>query len=113
MATILVLLFGLPSSNQIKELLDNCKNTWTSVNGKKGRKFTGKNGRSIFLPAAGYRWYGSLYYAGSYGYYWSSTQNPSYSYYAYRLFFLWCKARCDDSYRSHRYGGYTVRPVSK
>ena len=100
----------MPSLDQSKELLDNCKNTWTSVNGKKGRKFTGKNGRSIFLPAAGYRWGDGLGSAGSYGYYWSSTQLPSDSYFAYSLSFDSDGAYWSGYYRNY---GHPVRPVSK
>ena len=34
---------------------------WTTENGVIGRRFTGPNGASIFLPAAGYSWRGRLY----------------------------------------------------
>jgi len=67
----------MPSLTQIRELLDNCTSTWTTQNGVAGRKFTGPNGGTIFLPAAGERWDGGLDYAGSYGRYWSSTLSES------------------------------------
>ena len=81
------------------------------MNGVSGGQFTGSNGGSIFLPAAGYRWNDLLYYAGSYGTYWSSTQYPSRSYVAYDLYFdsgyaYW-------SYIYYRFNGHTVRPVSR
>ena len=101
----------MPSFDQIKELLNNCTYTWTSINGVKGGKFTGKNGGVIFLPAAGRRWDGGLYSAGSYGYYWSSTQRPSYSYYAYDLYFYSGYAYWYHYY--YRHYGYAVRPVSR
>ena len=45
----------LPTKAECQELLDNCKSEWTTVSGVRGRRFTSKkNGRSIFLPAAGY-----------------------------------------------------------
>lgn len=47
-------------------------------NGVNGRKITGKNGNSIFLSAAGYRWDDKLYSAGSVGCYWSSSLDPNY-----------------------------------
>ena len=100
----------MPTLDDIKELLDNCTYEWTTLNGVYGRKFTSNiNGNSIFLPAAGYRWYGDLYYAGEYGIYWSSAQYPDYSYYAYYLYFgsgyaYWL------SYL-YRYYGRSVRPV--
>ena len=67
----------MPNFYQNKELLENCNNEWTTVNGVNGRKFTSKtNGGSIFLPAAGYRDHSGLRGAGSYGSYWSSNRDP-------------------------------------
>ena len=67
----------MPTLTQIQELLNNCTSVWTSQNGVNGRKFTGPNGGTIFLPAAGYRLYDELRSLGSWGYYWSSTLNGS------------------------------------
>lgn len=39
----------------------------------KGRYFIGPNGNAIFMPAAGSRIGTMVYSAGTYGYYWSST----------------------------------------
>lgn len=74
-------------------------------------KFTSNiNGRSIFLPTAGKRWEDSLNYAGSGGYYWSSTSAPSPSSRAdYMLF----NSSGNSYYYNNRCDGYTVRPVSK
>ena len=102
----------MPSLDQILELLNKCTYTWTSKNGVKGGQFTGPSGGTIFLPAAGYRWYGNLDGAGSYGYYWSSAQSPSRSYRAYDLDFSSGRADCNDYY-GDRYYGHTVRPVSR
>ena len=82
----------MPTKEQWKELLENTTDEWTMQNGVKGRLFTSKkNGKSLFLPAAGYRWGSGLHGDGSDGGYWSSslyTGNPSrawgfrfYSYY--------------------------------
>ena len=63
-----------PTEEQIQELLGYCSYEWTTLNGVNGRKFTGPNGGTIFLPAAG--WLssdGEFYVVGSYGNYWSST----------------------------------------
>ena len=49
-----------------------------TINGVNGLCFTGPNGNSLFLPAAGRRRDGSLYDAGSYGYYWSSSLYTDY-----------------------------------
>ena len=63
----------MPSLEQIKELVNNCTWQWTQRNGVNGQLGTGPNGNTIFLPAAGDRWFGSLYSAGNRGYYWSRT----------------------------------------
>ena len=63
----------LPTYEEINELRDNCSYEWTQQNNVIGAKFTGPNGNSIFLPAAG-RWRnGSLIYVGEYGDYLSSS----------------------------------------
>ena len=63
----------MPSLEQMLELLNKC--TWQSTqrNGVNGQLVTGPNGNTLFLPAAGYRWDGSHYNAGSSGDYWSRT----------------------------------------
>ena len=64
----------MPTKSQWDELLSNTTNQWTTKNGVAGRLFTSKkNGQSVFLPAAGGRWDGELYYAGSNGHYWSRS----------------------------------------
>ena len=72
--------------------------------------FSGKNGGSIFLPTVGSRNGSDLYGAGSNGYYWSSTQYPSVTRYAYYLNFY-----SDGTFSDYglRNGGFTVRPVSR
>ena len=101
----------MPSKEQQDELRNNCTYEWTTVNGVKGGKFTSKaNGGSMFLPAAGDRSYSDLNYAGSRGDYWSSTQGPSYTGYAYYLYFYSSGTRTDSDYR---YDGRSVRPVSR
>lgn len=62
-----------PSSNQINELLYFCIYDWTSLNGVNGGKFTGPNGGTIFIPAAGNRQNGVILNQGLGGKYWSST----------------------------------------
>ena len=66
----------MPTKAELDSLIANCDVVWTTVNGVKGRKFTGKGdyaSNSVFLPAAGYCYYGSSYESGDGGYYWSST----------------------------------------
>ena len=101
----------MPTGDQQDELRNNCTYKWTTVNGVKGGRFTSKkNGKSIFLPAAGDRLSSDLYTAGSVGYYWSSTQYPSYMYSAYGLYF---GSGDTDWYDSGRCYGLSVRPVSR
>ena len=100
----------MPTKEQQDELLDNCTSTWTTQNGVSGRLFTGTNGGSIFLPAAGRRHDSGLDNAGSRGFYWSSAQYPSYTYYAYRLHF---GSGITNTYYYSRNFGFTVRPVSR
>ncbi|MBQ2300161.1 MAG: Ig-like domain-containing protein, partial [Bacteroidaceae bacterium] len=66
----------MPSDEQFEELINSSytTRTWTTMNGKYGRKITSKrNGNSIFLPAAGCRYGTSLGNAGIYGGYWSRS----------------------------------------
>lgn len=100
----------MPSLAQIKELLYNTSSVWTRQNGVKGRKFTGSNGGTIFLPAVGCRWRGGgLSYEGQWCYYWSSTLYESSPGLAYSLESGY--AGWTDYYRGHRSAGYSVRPV--
>ena len=101
----------MPTKDDIQELLDNCTREWTTLNGVNGRKFISKiNGNSIFLPAAGVRWGGGLRDAGGDGYYWSSTQDPDYSYIACRLYFYSRGAYWESDSRDN---GQSVRPVAR
>ena len=106
----------MPSYEQQKELRNNCTYyTWTTMNGIKGGQITGPSGGTIFLPAAGYLYYGELHANGSRyytGYYWSSTQHPLYSYNAYA--FEFGSYYTDfNGFGSNRCQGFTVRPVSR
>ena len=48
--------FSIPTSAEFNMLVDSCTWTWQgSFNGKPGYKITGKNGNTLFMPAAGYR----------------------------------------------------------
>lgn len=100
-----------PSIAQWKELLNNTTNQWTTRNGVQGRLFTSKKkGQTLFLPAAGYRYYGNPGGSGSSGYYWSSSFYTGHPDNACYLDFgsVSCHMYDDD-----RYYGFTVRPVRK
>ena len=100
----------MPTRTEQQELLNNCTWTWCIKNGKNGYKVTGPNGNSIFLPAAGYRNGSSLYYAGSYGGYWSSTPREDSSDDAWNLYFT---SSVQYMNYGHRYYGRSVRPVTE
>ena len=104
----------MPTDVELIELSEQCTWTWTTQNGVYGYKVTSKKSgytnKSIFLPAAGYRYDSSLNYAGSYGYYWSSSLNTGSPYNACGLYFS-----SDDVSRDYdiRFYGHSVRPVSQ
>ena len=102
----------MPTIMEFKELIDCCSHEWTTVNGIEGSKFTGPNGNSIFLPAAGYRSNSDLYDTDLYGYYWSGSQDPIHDYRACNLYFD--SGRLLGDYRScdNRDHGLTIRPVA-
>ena len=101
----------MPSYDQHVELRNNCTSEWTTLNGVNGRRFTGPNGGTIFLPALGYRGNGDFIVVGERGYYWSSTQDPVNSSDALDLRFD--KNKVDRSEDDSRYFGQGVRSVSK
>ena len=66
----------MPTHEEVAEMLNNTTQAWVTVNGVKGRRFTGSNGNSIFLPAAG-RDVGGKYkhiWIGMEGWYWDATR---------------------------------------
>ena len=99
----------LPTKAELEELETKCTWTWTTQGGHNGYKVTGKNGKSIFLPAAGYRYDTTLKAVGEVGSCWSSTPYESNTISAYYLNF--------NPYRDYyvdwlyRYFGRSVRPV--
>lgn len=99
----------MPTADEMRELRDNCTHKWTTQNGVNGHLFTGANGNSLFLPAAGSRYEGEISGAGSYGYYWSSSLGTGNPYYAWRFGFSSEGFGMYSSY--YRIYGFTVRPV--
>lgn len=101
--------YNPPSLDQIIALLNNCSYTWTTQNGVNGGKFTGPNGGTIFLPAAGVVEKGELRATRRHGRYWSST--PCDEYFGWGLWFdhglTGWHAYYDRSF------GQSVRPVRK
>lgn len=100
----------MPTPTQIQELIDNTTNTWTAQDGVNGRLFTSKSdsSRSIFVPAAGCAYYGSVYFSGSYGSVWSSVLDTVYVGYGQGLYFDSSSACLGYYYRCN---GCSVRGV--
>ena len=97
----------LPTLDQVKELINKCSSTWTTVNGVNGLLFTGPNGKTIFFPAAGYLG-GEVLNTGSYGYYWSGGQDPKNAERAYNLAVY---NGTPNWLNNYRFAGFSVRPV--
>ena len=103
----------MPTKEEQDELRENCKWLFTSQNAVYGYEVTGPNGNSIFLPAAGYMYEGTLDDAGSYGYYWSSSLDTDYPYNAFSVIFYSDNVGWSSYlYRNDgRFNGQSVRPV--
>ena len=71
-----------PDQDDWGELINNSNVEWTTQNGVNGMLVTGPNGKSIFLPAAGFYSPAAEAYKqqGTYGHYWSSEIKPRYYY---------------------------------
>ncbi len=97
----------MPSSEQMDEMLNTCAYEWKNINGVDGGLFTGKNGSSIFIPAAGYRSGTSLEENGEWGYCWGVDQNNN-PYYIY--------LNSDEGWYGFnggdRVSGRSVRPIA-
>ena len=100
----------IPTPMQIKELTANTTSTWTSQDGVNGRLFTSKkdSSKSIFIPAAGYAYDGTVQGSGTEASVWSSMLDvDNVDNGQYILFGL------DDVYLGDgdRYFGFSVRGV--
>lgn len=69
----------MPTIDEFEELFTECKKEWVedTENHVAGYKFTGPNGNSIFLPAAGSRTQGNVSGEGLNGYYLSGSINAT------------------------------------
>ncbi len=96
----------MPTKKEQDELWAKCTWSWTKLNGVNGFRVKGPNGKTIFLPAAGYRSNSDIYRAGEYGHYWSSSLEETR--YAYSLYI----STYQQTYISaSRFDGHSVRPV--
>lgn len=102
----------IPTGMEMDELLADCTWEWTTEQDVTGYRVTGPNGNSIFLPAAGSYSGSSLYSAGNYGYYWSSTPYGSDTEYAYAYSLYFYSSNQSWNWDDRDYGE-SIRPVSE
>ena len=99
----------MPSQEQVQEFIDNCNSIWGTINGVNGWTFTGPNGSTIFLPAAGLRANEELIGGAEWGQYYSSSLLESYPCTAHIINIF--KEEIINLYAAFRYYGFSVRPV--
>ena len=101
----------MPTKTECEELIE-LPNEWVTdyndISGLNGRVFTGTNGNTLFIPAAGCRNGSSIYDVGSNCHLWSSSLHLGFPSSAYNLDF-----DSDGIYVGNytRYDGYSVCPV--
>ena len=104
----------MPTKAEFNELLDNTTKEWIQVNGVNGYKFTSKKegyqNNSIFIPAAGNCYNGSVHGVGNGGGVWSSSLDASDPGNAWYLYFR--SGDCGMG-SGNRYYGRSVRGVRK
>ena len=100
----------IPTPSQINELINETTSDWTTQDGVNGRLFTSKTdpSKSIFFPAAGYAWDGSVQDSGDYGSVWSSMLDTDYVDGGQHLYFYSGNV---NLYYYSRCGGLSVRGV--
>lgn len=103
----------MPTAEQLNELMVETSHEQTTINGINGYLFTGSNGGSIFLPAAG--GFGNYsfdnYEVGKEGCYWSSSVNDNVNMYPSSLYFGPQFTNSPNWGYNDRYCGYSVRAV--
>ena len=118
--------YRMPTIDEIRELMNNTTQTFIDLDGNeyskeqaqngaieqgqlKGVRFTGLNGNSIFISAAGDCYESLLDRVRTYGRLWSSSLYGSYDDYARYLYFSYDGSVYENS--SSRYYGQSVRGV--
>lgn len=101
----------MPTIDEFEELFTECKKEWVEDNKNHvaGYKFTGPNGNSIFLPAAGTRTQGNVSGEGLNGYYLSGSINATDNRFAMAYSFDQNVARRTST---PVYQALAIRPVS-
>ena len=99
----------IPTKEEWQELKDHTTHDYAEINGICGRRFTGSNGKSIFIPFAGYINNESMNDDSFYGYYWSKalyTNAPNYAW-----VFVCGEGGCNIASQQMRILGASVRAV--
>jgi hypothetical protein len=120
--------YRMPTSAEIRELTDGTTQSFIDIDGNeydrqyvydnepieqgklKGVKFTGSNGNSIFIPAAGSCIESVLSGVGAEGLLWSSSLFDGYAWSARYLYFS-CGGSVSERVGGSRYLGLSVRGV--
>lgn len=99
----------MPTADEFEELFTKCKVEWAEEDGTAGYKFTGPNGNSIFMPAAGSRTGNAVSGEGVKGLYLTGSVNPSAPDFAISYAF---SNGQNDKTTTPRYQALSVRPVT-
>ncbi len=100
----------IPTSDDIKELVEKCTWTWVKHGDTNGYEIKGANGKSIFIPAAGERSGNEHRFLNTGGRIWTSTLASDDPRHAQYLLFYGGEHSLKDF---NRYYGLTIRPVTK
>ena len=98
----------MPTIKEMNDLRNLCNWSWTSRGGQNGFLVTGKNGKSIFLPAAGSYLSSDKPKPGKEGIYWTSSHYSAVPSRAWMLSFTPSEAKVTYSDRCY---GHSVRAV--
>lgn len=105
-------LWRLPTWEDFSELTKNCTKKWEQLNGQWGMRFTGPNGNSIFLPAAGFFDEKTFNEESTEGYYWAGNIDDRSACNANEPLYLKLYNNSAGCYYSKNlYMGYSIRPV--
>lgn len=101
----------MPTTEQMRELDEYCSLQFTVRNGVYGLQLTSKrNGKSLFLPAAGH-YFGTVESLGKSGYYWSRSLDYWFPHTAYEYTFHFSNHAHNSAEFDSRMTGQSVRPV--
>lgn len=105
----------MPTKAEFDELKNECTWVKTTKNGNYGFLVTGKNGKSIFLPAAGCVQTNTdnFHTDGSWGEFWTSNLNADEPFCAWKFSICSTRGSTKTTGLYGRYDGNSVRPVTK